>query len=211
MTPLEKRNELLSKTLITHLERRHFEAYYCHTAAEALDKALSLIPAKSSVSWGGSMTIRDMGLTKALHAGDYTVIDRDLANGPEELMELNRQGLLVDYYITSTNAISQDGVLVNIDGIGNRAAALVFGPKNVIVLCSMNKVTSDMETAVKRVRNTVAPINNARLMSKTPCTITGTCHNCLSPDCICNHMVVTRNCHPTGRIKIILIGETLGY
>ncbi len=211
MTPVEKRNELLRKTLIEHLERRHFEAYYFPTAAEAIEKALSLIPAKSSVSWGGSMTIRDIGLIKALYTKDYTIVDRDMATDSEELAELNRQGLLVDYYITSINALSEDGVLVNIDGIGNRVAAFIYGPKNVIVLCSMNKITQDVETAIKRVRSTSAPINNVRLMNKTPCAIQGTCHNCLSLDCICNQIVITRNCYPAGRIKILLIGETFGY
>lgn len=211
MTPLEKRNALFSKTLISNLERRHFEAYYCPTAAEALEKALSLIPEKSSVSWGGSMTIRDMGLTKALHDGDYQIIDRDLAKNPEELYEYNRQGLCVDFYISSINALSQDGILVNIDGIGNRVAALSFGPKNIIMLCSMHKVTADLETAIKRARTVAAPCNNVRLMSKTPCVIDGTCHDCIAPACICNQILITRNCRPAGRIKIILIGETLGF
>ena len=138
-TPKELRNELLGKTLVENLEKRHFEAYYCPTAAEALEKAVSLIPEKSSVSWGGSTTIREMGLTKALHEGDYEVIDRDLGKNPAEIAELHRKGLLVDYYLTSTNAISEDGIMVNIDGTGNRVAAICFGPKNVIVICGMNK------------------------------------------------------------------------
>ena len=129
-TPKELRNELLGKTLVENLEKRHFEAYYCPTAAEALEKAVSLIPEKSSVSWGGSTTIREMGLTKALHEGDYEVIDRDLGKNPAEIAELHRKGLLVDYYLTSTNAISEDGIMVNIDGTGNRVAAICFGPKN---------------------------------------------------------------------------------
>ena len=147
-TPKELRNELLGKTLVENLEKRHFEAYYCPTAAEALEKAVSLIPEKSSVSWGGSTTIREMGLTKALHEGDYEVIDRDLGKNPAEVAELHRKGLLVDYYLTSTNAISEDGIMVNIDGTGNRVAAICFGPKNVIVICGMNKVAKDVDAAV---------------------------------------------------------------
>ena len=136
MTPQEKRKELLSATLLKKLERRHFEAYYCPTATEAIEKVLSLIPEGSSITWGGSMTIRDMGLTKAVKEGNYNVIDRDTAANPAEMREMMRQGLLCDYYLTSTNAISEDGVLVNIDGTGDRVASICFGPNNVIVLAS---------------------------------------------------------------------------
>lgn len=210
-TPLETRNELLAKTLITNLERRHFEAYYCPTAAEAVEKAVSLIPEGCSVSWGGSVTIRESGLTKAVHAGNYTVIDRDLAKSPEEMAELHRKGLLADYYLSSVNAISENGVLVNIDGTGNRVAALCFGPKNVIILCGMNKVAQDVDGAVKRARSYAAPVNSMRFMGKTPCAVTGSCHNCVSEECICNQILLTRNCRPAGRIKIILVGEEMGF
>ena len=127
MTPQEKRKELLSATLLKKLERRHFEAYYCPTATEAIEKVLSLIPEGSSITWGGSMTIRDMGLTKAVKEGNYNVIDRDTAANPAEMREMMRQGLLCDYYLTSTNAISEDGVLVNIDGTGNRVRPSASG------------------------------------------------------------------------------------
>ncbi|MBR3993577.1 MAG: lactate utilization protein, partial [Anaerotignum sp.] len=169
MTPLEKRKELLGATLVKNLERRHFEAYYCPTATEAIDKALSLMPEGSSVSWGGSMTIRDMGLTKAVKERNYNVIDRDTAANPAEMREMHRQGLLTDFYLTSTNAISEDGVLVNIDGTGNRVAAICFGPNNVIVLTSLSKVAQDVDAAIKRVRGYVAPVNSMRFMGKTPC------------------------------------------
>jgi len=181
-TPVEKRNEILGKSLVGKLNERHFEAYYCPTAKDALEKALTLVPEKSSVSWGGSMTIRDMGLTKAFHDGDFEVIDRDIAKSPEEMADLHRQALLTDYFITSTNAISEEGILVNIDGTGNRVAALCFGPKNVIVVCGINKVAPNLDTAVSRARNVAAPINAVRFMGKTPCVITGSCGNCTSPD-----------------------------
>ena len=210
-TTKEMRNELLSKHMIENLQKRHFEAYYCPTAKEAVEKVVSFIPAKSSVSWGGSMTIRDMGLTKAIHDGDYEVLDRDLEEDVVKRAEIQRQALLVDYFLTSTNAITEDGILVNIDGAGNRVAAMCYGPKNVIVICSMNKVTKDVETAVSRVRNYVAPINSMRFMGKTPCATTGSCHDCKSVECICNQVVVTRGCRPAGRIKVILVGEELGY
>lgn len=208
---IEKRNEVLGKHLVSKLESRYFEAYYCPTAKEATQKALSLVPENSSVSWGGSMSIRDMELTKAFHDGNFKVIDRDLAKSPEEMGELHRQGLLTDYYITGTNAISQDGILVNIDGNGNRVAAMCFGPKNVIVICGINKVTSDLDTAVARARNVAAPINSFRFMGKTPCIATGSCHNCTSPDCICSQVLITRVCRPLKRIKVIIVGEDLGY
>lgn len=211
MTPMEKRKELLGATLVKNLERRHFEAYYCPTAAEAIKKALSLMPEGSSVSWGGSMTIRDMGLTKAVKEGNYSVIDRDTAANPAEMREMHRQGLLTDFYLTSTNALSEDGVLVNIDGTGNRVAAISFGPSNVIVLAGLNKVAQDVDAAIKRVRSYVAPVNSMRFMGKTPCAIDGTCHNCVSEECICNQVLVTRVCRPAGRIKVILIGEELGF
>ena len=211
MTPMEKRKELLGATLVKNLERRHFEAYYCPTAAEAIKKALSLMPEGSSVSWGGSMTIRDMGLTKAVKEGNYSVIDRDTAANPAEMREMHRQGLLTDFYLTSTNALSEDGVLVNIDGTGNRVAAISFGPSNVIVLAGLNKVVQDVDAAIKRVRSYVAPVNSMRFMGKTPCAIDGTCHNCVSEECICNQVLVTRVCRPAGRIKVILIGEELGF
>ena len=211
MTPMEKRKELLGATLVKNLERRHFEAYYCPTAAEAIKKALSLMPEGSSVSWGGSMTIRDMGLTKAVKEGNYSVIDRDTAANPAEMREMHRQGLLTDFYLTSTNALSEDGVLVNIDGTGNRVAAISFGPSNVIVLAGLNKVAQDVDAAIKRVRSYVAPVNSMRFMGKTPCAIDGTCHNCVSEECNCNQVLVTRVCRPAGRIKVILIGEELGF
>ena len=211
MTPQEKRKELLSATLVKNLEKRHFEAYYCPTAAEAVEKALSLMPEGSSVTWGGSMTIRDMGLTKAVKEGNYNVIDRDTAANPAEMREMMRQGLLTDFYLTSTNALTEDGVLVNIDGTGNRVASICFGPNNVIVLTSLSKVAQDVDAAIKRVRGYVAPVNSMRFMGKTPCAVDGICHNCTSPECICNQVLVTRVCRPAGRIKVILIGEELGF
>lgn len=208
---ISKRNELLGKSMLPALEKRNFEAYYCSTSEEALKKAISLIPEGSSVSWGGSVTIREMGLTKALHEGNYEVIDRDLAKTPEEMYELHRKGLLSDYFLTSTNAISEDGVLVNIDGNANRVAAICFGPKNVIVLCGINKVAPTIQDAIARARSFAAPVNAMRFMGKTPCTVTGSCHNCTSPDCICNQILITRMSKAKHRIKIILVGEDLGF
>lgn len=210
-TPKEIHKELLSKTLLKNLEHRHFEAHYCPTKEDAVAQILSMIPEGSSVSWGGSVSIRDTGLTKAVHAGNYTVIDRDLGKNPEEVADLHRQGLLADYFLCSTNAISENGIMVNVDGTGNRLAAISFGPKNVIVLCGLNKVAKDLDGAVQRARGYAAPVNSMRFLGKTPCATTGVCHNCTSEECICNQILITRNCRPAGRIKVVLVGEELGF
>lgn len=210
-TPIQRRNDMLGKTLIGALEKRNMEAYYCPTQADALQKALELIPEGSSVSWGGSMTIRDLGVTKALHEGNYNVIDRDLGKNPEEVYDLHRQALLTDYYLMSTNALTEDGILVNVDGNGNRVAALCFGPNNVIVITGVNKVAQNLDSAISRARSYAGPLNGARFMRNTPCASTGTCHDCTSPDCICSQIVLTRFCKPAKRIKVILVGENMGY
>lgn len=163
------------------------------------------------MAWGGSATIREMGLTQAVHAGNWTVIDRDLARTPEERADLHRRGLLSDWYLMSANAISAEGVLVNIDGTGNRLAALCYGPRQILVLCSADKILPTTEAAIGRARNTAAPANALRFGGKTPCAADGLCHNCLSPDCICSQLLLTRACRPAGRIHVFLIGETLGF
>ena len=210
-TPKEMRNQLLAKTMIGKLERRHFEAYYCPTIDGAVATAVSLIPVYSSVSWGGSVSIRDSGLTKAIHAGNFTAIDSDLGKNPEEVAKLHRQGLLADVFLTSTNAMTEDGILVKIDGTGNRLAAICFGPRNVIIFTSLSKVVKDLDAAVARARGIAAPINSMRIPGNTPCKITGVCNNCTSEECICNEILITRNCRPAGRIKVVLVGEDMGF
>lgn len=211
-TPEQKRTELLGHTVVKNLNKRNFEAYYCQTAEEAKAKALELIPEGSSVSWGGSMTIRNIGLTTALIDGNYDAHDRDREPTREGQLEVVRQGLLYDYFLTSSNAIGADGVLVNIDGTGNRVAALCFGPQNVIVIAGINKVVADEQAAMVRARTVAAPINMQRFADKkTPCSTTGMCGNCLSDDCICCQILTTRFCKPDKRIKVIIVGEELGY
>lgn len=208
---IEKRNALLAETVITNLQKRHFEAYYCPTAKEAVQKTLELIPEGSSIGWGGSATIRDMGLVKAIHEANYTAIDRDLAKSPEETTELLKKCLTADYFVTSTNALSADGILVNIDGTGNRLAAICFGPKHVIVICGINKIAQNLDAAISRARFTAAPINAGRFDIKTPCIVSGKCHNCTSPDSICSEILITRTSRPANRVKVIIVGENLGY
>lgn len=211
MTPLEQRNSLLAQRMIKSLARRNMDAFYCPTAAEAIEKVKELIADGSTVSWGGSMTLRDMGLTAALHAeGKYTLLDRDMADSREEAAEIYLRAFRADYYLTGANAISEDGVIVNIDGNGNRVAAITFGPKHVIFVIGMNKVAQTTEAALARARSTAAPINTARFDIKTPCKADGACHNCNSPESICNHIHFLRN-SPRHRHTVILVGESLGY
>jgi hypothetical protein len=208
-----QRNQILSEKIIKELRSRQFEAYFCANKNEALSKALSLIPKKSSVSWGGSETIVQIGLLDELKKSkDYTVIDRDSAPDKEKRFELMRSALLCDTFLMSANAITQDGQLINIDGMGNRLSALLFGPKSIIVIVGMNKVSPTVKDAIKRVRNYAAPLNAARLNIKdTPCGLTGQCGDCKSPATVCSYIVTTRFCKIPNRIKVILVGESLGY
>jgi len=212
MTITETRNEKLANKMLKSLVRRHFNAYYCATADEAIEKVLELMPQDSTVTWGGSMTIRNMGLVKAMHeSGKYNLLDRDLAATPQEASEIYIKAFTADYYLSSANAISEDGVIVNIDGNGNRVAAITFGPKHVIFIIGMNKVCQDIDAALKRARSTASPLNNMRFPDKnTPCHIDGSCHNCNSEDCICNYIHFLRN-SPRSKHTVILVGEDFGY
>ena len=211
MTPKEIRNVKLAQKLVNNLRRRNFEAVYCPTSAEAVEQISAMIPDGSSVSWGGSMTIRDMGLTAALHKRDLKLLDRDLAATPDEAQRIYREAFSADYYLSSVNAMSEDGVIVNIDGNGNRVAAITFGPKKVILVVGLNKVAQDVQSALARARSTASPINAARFDIKTPCRTDGVCHNCNSPESICNYIHFMRNSHPAGRHTVVLVGEDLGY
>lgn len=211
MTPTEARNELLAHHLMRHLERRNMTAYYCPTAEEAVRKVVELIPDGSSVTWGGSMTLRDMKIPAALHGrGTLNVMDRDLAANREEANEIYRKAFTADYYLSSANAISEDGVIVNIDGTGNRVAAITFGPKHVIFVIGLNKVAQTTEAALARARSTASPINSARFDIQTPCHTDGVCHNCNTPDCVCNYVHFLRN-SPGKRHTVILVGGSWGY
>jgi L-lactate utilization protein LutB len=213
MGPVETRYEKLGNKMVKALEERHFEAYYCASKAEAVEKVFSLIPKQDVVGWGGSATFADLGgLTAMVKERGYAVIDRDTAKTPEERMELMRKVLTCDTFLMSANAISEDGELVNIDGFGNRVAAMIFGPKQVIVIAGMNKVAANLKAAYQRARTVAAPENAQRFpQSKTPCNATGSCADCKSPDSICSYIVTTRLSKPAKRIKVILVGEKLGF
>lgn len=209
-TPLQKRNELLGNRVVKALEKRHFEAYYCDNKEEALKKVIELIPEDNVVSWGGSTTLAETKILDYVKE-NYKVIDRDTAKSPEERDELMRKVFFSDTFLMSSNAITEDGQLVNIDGTGNRVAALCFGPKSVIVVAGINKVSKTLQDACSRARNVAAPINSLRFDLETPCQSTGSCFDCISNDSICAYFVTTRICKPAKKIKVIIIGENFGF
>lgn len=192
----EKRAQILVK----NLKSRHFDAYYCATKEAALEKALELIPEGATVGWGGVMSAHEIGLIDALNQGNYRAIDRDKCTTPEEREQAMREGHFADYFLTSANGLSMDGEMVNIDGYGNRVAAIICGPKNVLVIAGMNKVCDTLEAAIARARTVAAPMNQQRFTSPNPCGVTGKCVDCKTETCICNHIVITRHSRPVGRI-----------
>lgn len=193
------------------LNKRYFEAYYCSDRAEALEKILELIPQDHVVSWGGAATVDELGVKEALRQRGQAVIDRDTAKDAQERQQMLKQALTCDTFLMGSNAISADGQLVNIDGTGNRVAALCFGPTQVVVVAGMNKVDGDLDGAMRRAREVAAPMNAQRFPLKTPCVANGLCGDCKGPDSICAQIVTTRLCKPAGRIKVVLVGEDLGF
>ena len=209
--PVKAHNDLLGATLKANLEKRGFEAYYCEDKATALAKALELIPETDVVSWGGSVSIQELGLLDVIKKRNK-VIDREKAKSPEEKTEIMRQALLGDTFLMSSNAVSKNGELVNIDGNANRVAALCFGPKQVVMIVGINKIAGNLDSAIARARDIAAPTNIQRFVGmETPCAKFGVCMDCLHPQCICAQIVITRKARPAGRIKIIIVGEELGF
>ena len=199
------------EVLVQNLKKRHFDAYYCDTKEQALEKALKLIPENAVVGWGGAMTCQQIGLMDAMRSGSYRVIDRDKCTTPEERDNAYKDCFRADVFLTGANALSLDGQMVNIDGNGNRVGAICYGPDTVLVVAGMNKVEDTLEAAITRARTVAAPLNKQRFPNQTPCEVTGTCGDCKSEGCICNQILVTRHCRPAGRIKFILVGEDLGF
>lgn len=199
------------RILVKNLQSRHFDACYCENREAALEKALEWIPREASIGWGGATSAQQIGLFQALKEGGYHTLDRDTCATPEERVKMMKKCLTADVFLTGANAISLDGQMVNIDGIGNRVAAIVYGPDTVIVLAGMNKVVDTLEDAITRARSIAAPMNNQRFDNQNPCKVTGSCANCKCETCICNQILITRNCRPAGRIKFIIVGEELGF
>ena len=210
-SPIAIRNEKLGRTVCEALKKHGFDAFWCATKEDACKKAMELIQEGSSVSWGGCASVEECGILDSLRQGSYTLIDRDTAKNPEERADLMRRAFFADWYLAGTNALSEDGQLVNVDGNGNRVAAMAYGPKNVLVVAGVNKIVKSAEDALVRARTVASPINAQRFGLKTPCSVTGACSNCDSPDCICNIIVTTRHSKPAGRIKVLLVGEFLGF
>ena len=212
MNPKQIFFENQAQTIIKNLEKRNMAGYYCPTIAEACKTALSFAEADTTVSFGGSTSLVESGILDALRARtDIRLIDRSQAKTPEDIKQAYRDSFSADTYYMSTNAITLDGELVNIDGNGNRVAALIYGPDKVVIIAGMNKVAATVEDALRRVRNQATPPNCNRLNKNTPCATTGVCADCLSSDCICNQIVITRRSGSPKRILVILVGEELGY
>ena len=210
LEPVKKLFDIKGPKVADALNKRHFEAYYVSTKEDAVKKILEIIPSNHSVAWGGTMTMDQLCLKDKLSAAGYTLIDRDKGATPEEREKIMHEALNCDSFIMSSNAITEDGQLFNIDGKGNRVAALIYGPQNVIIIAGMNKVVQDMDAAYDRVRGYAAPANAQRFDIDTPCKKIGECADCLSSSTICAQFVTTRICKPAGRIKVVLIGEELG-
>lgn len=204
--------EKQAQAIIKALEKRNMTAFYCEDTESCRNKVLELIPADSVISWGGSMSIHECGVPQALKdRGDCEVLDRSLYTTPEQQNEFAVKTFQCNYYLMSTNAITLDGELVNIDGYGNRVASLIYGPDHVIVIAGMNKVVPAVKQGFDRIRNIASPPNTIRLSKDTPCAKTGKCGDCMSPDCICNQIVVTRRSRDKERIIVILVNDNLGF
>lgn len=211
---IKDRNELYGPYVVKNLQKRQFEAYYVETKEEALEKAIELIPKDHVVGWGGSYTIKEIGLVDRLYADGYKVMDREKAGDNFDAWAETMKRILVDAntFITSANAVTEAGELLNVDGNGNRLAAYCYGPESVVVIVGMNKIVRDVKDAVFRIQTVAAPINGRRFPDiNTPCKHTGRCAECTAPDCMCCQWLVTRMSNPKGRIKVIVCGEKLGF
>ncbi len=213
MSPKEQNYENLAEGIIEKLAHRNMEGYYCKDREEANAKAKRFLTPDCSISWGGSETIKEIGLLDDLleAEGEYELFDRTKPHPGMTDKEFYGKMVTADFFLMSTNAITMDGELVNIDGNGNRVACLCNGPSNVIVIAGMNKVVPDVKSGIARVQNIAAPPNAVRLQTNTPCMEYGRCTECLADGCMCCHTVVTRMSRTPGRIKVILVGEELGY
>ncbi len=204
---LYKRNELLAQKVIKGINSRGMTGYYAANKEEALAKALELIPEGSSVTMGGAMTAYEIGLVDAVKTDKYNFIDRFAMDPREALLA----GYDADVFLTSANAMTEDGIMVNIDGNANRVSYIAQGPKKLIVIVGMNKICDDVDGAMKRARNIAAPANAQRFEVNTPCKKTGACANCKSPDTICCQFLITRYSRHADRIHVILVNESLGF
>ena len=205
---LFKRNELLAQKVIKGLESRNMSAEYARSREEALRKALEQIPEGSTIAMGGAMSAHEIGLVDELRNGPYHFIDRDAMTDKRAAMLAAYDA---DVFLSSANAITEDGILVNIDGNSNRVSAIAQGPRKVLFIIGMNKVCDDVDGAMKRARSVAAPTNAQRFGLSTPCAKTGSCMDCKSPDTICCQFLITRFSRHPGRIHVILVNDFLGF
>ncbi len=212
MTAKQQAYKALGNTMIKNFKKRNIEAFYCEDSASALALAMDLMKDGGTVGKGGTETVREVGLLDAVKSAEHlTFIDRETAKTPEEKKDIYIKTMQCDYFLTSSNAITVDGELVNIDGNGNRVACLMCGPEKVIVIAGMNKIVDDVDSGIARIGNFAAPANAARLGTRTPCATLGHCGDCHSQDCMCAQIVITRHSRNKDRIKVILVGEELGF
>ena len=202
------RNELLAQKVVKGLASRNMEGFYAPTREAALAQALALIPENATVAMGGCMSAHEIGLVDALQSGPWRFVDRDAIADKRAAMLAAYDA---DVFLSSANAITEDGVIVNIDGNSNRVSAIAQGPKKVLFIVGMNKVCPDLDSALKRARHVAAPINAQRFGLNTPCAKTGACADCKSPDSICCQFLVTRFSRHPGRIQVILVNDSLGF
>lgn len=208
---IQMRSRLRGERMVAALKQHNIEACYVLTKDEALTQALRWIPEGSSIGWGGSATIESIGLKDAIRQGNYLALDRDAAPTLEAKEQIMRDIFCADYFLTSANAIAEDGTMVNIDGVGNRLAAMCYGPRHVLYIIGMNKAVSTPEDAYQRARTEAAPINAMRFDLDLPCRNTGCCYDCQSPDTLCCQILVTRHSRVPGRVQVILVEESLGF
>ncbi len=203
-----KRNQLLAQKVIKGFESRNMKAYYAADKKDALKIALDLIPEGATIAMGGAMSAHEIGLVEAIKNDKYNFIDRDVTDDKRAAMLAAYDA---DYFLTSANAVTEDGIMINIDGNSNRVSAIAQGPKHVLVIIGMNKVCPDVDSAMKRARNVAAPINAQRFGLSTPCAKTGACFDCKSPDTVCCQFLMTRYSRHEGRIQVIIVNDNLGF
>lgn len=197
--------------IIKNLAVRNIEAFYYEDSKAMVSDILAKIPAGSSITWGGAESIIECGLMDAIRNGSYELLDRATAKTPEERQAFYGKAVMADVFLMSTNAITYNGELINIDGNGNRLACLMQGPKEVFIIVGMNKFVGSIEEGIHRIENIAAPANVQRLHKDTPCHTLGRCAHCFSKDSICSHTVITRRSGQPGRIKLFIVPENLGY
>lgn len=200
----------IAENVLEGLKKRNIEGFYCNDRKEALELALGLMEEKGSVSWGGSATVRELGILDILKDRRYPMIEYGEKDKKEIGNPIFQQAAGADYFLMSTNAVTVKGELVNIDGASNRVSSLLHGPKKVIIIAGINKVVRDVEAGIDRIQTSVCPVLAGNSGRKTPCGLKGICTDCLAEDCMCCNVVITRRSRYNGRIRLILVGENLG-